>query len=181
MTTNRERAAAWVSEHCGDEAVTGDGNYAYRVDAMASLFGEVDADVTKRSADVVRTLIADLHPDMDPGLAVVIKKALAHAVKKIEAAQGTNPSPRVDWSAMTGQEVWEAISSAPQVAGPWETGEFGDMDARRALDGRIVATTLWVTPKYPEAPWRVPVATSDRGGADRILREHGWKLAGDIK
>jgi hypothetical protein len=181
MMTSRERAAAWVSENFGSEAVTGDGNYAYRVDAMASLLGEVDADVTKRSADVVRALIADLHPDTDPGLAVVIKKVLAHAVKKIEAAQGTNPRPRVDWSAMTGQEVWKAIFSAPQVAGPWETGESGEMDARRALDGQIVATTLFVMPKYPEASWRVPVATSDRGGADRILREHGWKLAGDSK
>jgi hypothetical protein len=79
---------------------------------------------------------------------------------------------------MTAAEVWRALVAAPKVAGPWEESEFGgEMYARRALDGRVIATTLWVTPKYPAAPWRVPVATADRSGADAILREHGWLLA----
>src|SRR5580692_8444914 len=78
---------------------------------------------------------------------------------------------------MTPQEVWESLIAAPKVAGPWEAGEPGEMYIRRALDHRIIATTLWVTPKYPHAPWHVPVATSDRSGADSILREHGWLLA----
>ena len=85
--------------------------------------------------------------------------------------------PRVvNWGQMTAREVWDALVSAPKIASPWEPGELGQMDVRRALDGTIVATTLWVTPRYPTAPWRVAVATSDRSGADAILREHGWLL-----
>jgi hypothetical protein len=82
----------------------------------------------------------------------------------------------VNWNGMTAREVWDALRSPPMVAGPWEPGESGEMDVRRAPDATIVATTLWVTPKYPVAPWRVAVATSDRTGADLILREHGWLL-----
>jgi len=80
---------------------------------------------------------------------------------------------------MTAREVWGALLSPPKVAGPWEIGESGEMDVRRAPDSSVVATTLWVTPKYPVAPWRVPVRTSDREGADLILREHGWMLVDD--
>jgi hypothetical protein len=83
----------------------------------------------------------------------------------------------MDWSTMTAREAWDALRSPPKVAGPWEVGGSGEMDVRRAPDGTIVATTLWVTPKYPAAPWRVPVRTDDRDGADLILREHGWMLA----
>ena len=83
----------------------------------------------------------------------------------------------MNWKEMTGRQVWEALVSAPKVAGPWEAGESGEMDVRRAIDGHIVATTLWVTPRHPQARWRVPVATSDRAGADAILIEHGWLLA----
>ena len=68
-------------------------------------------------------------------------------------------------------------ANVPKIAGPWEAGGPGEMYVRRSLDHRIIATTLWVTPKHPHAPWRVPVATSDRSGADSILREHGWLLA----
>jgi hypothetical protein len=82
----------------------------------------------------------------------------------------------VDWTAFTPSEVWAALRSPPKVAGPWEPGESGEMESRRHPDGKVVATTLWVTPRYPTAPWRVPVRTSDRDGADRILREHGWLL-----
>lgn len=84
---------------------------------------------------------------------------------------------KMDWSKMTAREVWDALRSPPKVVGPWEPEHSGDMDVRRAPDGTIIATTLWVTPKHPVAPWRVPVSTSDRDGADTILREHGWLLA----
>lgn len=30
------------------------------------------------------------------------------------------PSCRVDWSAMTPQQIWDALQSVPKVAGPWE-------------------------------------------------------------
>jgi hypothetical protein len=83
---------------------------------------------------------------------------------------------KVDWKEMAPRDVWVALRSAPQVAGPWEGGESGEMDVRRALSGTIIATTLWVTPKIPGAPWRVPVHTCDRAGADEILRAHGWIL-----
>lgn len=83
----------------------------------------------------------------------------------------------MDWSTMTAREVWDALCAPPKVAGPWEVGGSGEMDVRRATDGTIVATTLWVTPKHPVASWRVPVRTSDCEGADLILREHGWMLA----
>ncbi len=83
----------------------------------------------------------------------------------------------VEWSKLSSQEVWDSLRSAPRVAGPWEPGETGEMDVRRAIDRTIVATTLWVAPAVPSAHWRVPVPTSDRDGADKILREHGWRLA----
>jgi hypothetical protein len=78
----------------------------------------------------------------------------------------------VNWQRMTARQTWDALRFPPKVAGPWEPGDGGDMDVRRAPDSTIVATTLWVTPKHPVAPWRVPVRTSDRDGADLILREH---------
>ncbi len=81
----------------------------------------------------------------------------------------------VNWKTLTPREVWDALMSPPKVAGPWEKGASGEMDVRRVPDGTIVATTLWVVPKHP-TPWRVPIATSDRTGADAILREHGWML-----
>lgn len=58
-------------------------------ESMASVLRareKVDAEATKRSADIVRQLLADLNPNMDPPLAAVIRKALDHAVKKIEEA-----------------------------------------------------------------------------------------------
>jgi|SRR5271166_3053247 len=85
----------------------------------------------------------------------------------------------VNWKSLTPREVWDALRSPPKVAGPWEVGDGGEMDVRRAPDGSIVATTLWVVPKHPTASWRVPVATSNRAGADVILREHGWMLVDD--
>ena len=82
----------------------------------------------------------------------------------------------VDWTRATPREVWDALRAPPKVAGPWELWESGEMDVRRHPSGYIVATTLWVTPRYPAAPWRVSVSSSDRAGADLILREHGWLL-----
>jgi hypothetical protein len=80
------------------------------------------------------------------------------------------------WNDLSANEVWDALRSAPKIVGPWEAGQRGEMDVRRTLDGSIVATTLWVIPEHPKGSWRVPVATSDREGADLILREHGWLL-----
>ena len=77
--TNEERAAEWI-----DTYIEGASQGVF--DTLTALLDAVDAEATKRSADVVRTLIADLHEDMDPALAAVLRKALGHAVKKIEAA-----------------------------------------------------------------------------------------------
>jgi hypothetical protein len=79
---------------------------------------------------------------------------------------------------MTANEVWDLLHAAVRMAGPWESGQSGEMDVRRSSDGSIIATTLWVIPEHPKGSWRVPVATSDREGADLILREHGWLLTG---
>jgi len=87
IMTNRQRAIGWLKQQLfvADDDPGEDCDCA---DTLAALLDAVDAEATKRSADVVRTLIADLHEDMDPALAAVIRKALGHAVKKIEAAQG---------------------------------------------------------------------------------------------
>lgn len=85
----------------------------------------------------------------------------------------------LNWNALTPREIWDALRSPPKVAGPWEAGNGGKMDMRRASDGTIIATTLWVVPKHPTGSWRVPVLTSDRAGADAILSAHGWMLVED--
>lgn len=89
MKSNQDRAAEWIDtyvEPAPRQAV---------FDNLTALFDAVDAAATKRSADMVRTLIADLHPEMDPGLAAVVRKALGHAAKKIEQAGETTQAPKV--------------------------------------------------------------------------------------
>jgi hypothetical protein len=92
------------------------------------------------------------------------------------ADQAFHPRPPVtpkDWTGMSGIDVWEALKSAPKVAGPWESGGSGEMAVRRAFDGELIATELWVA---PTRSWRV--SAGDRAIADDILTKHGWLLAG---
>ena len=137
--------------------------------------GEVRADVDGTSSLETSVLVCDPEPSAE-------RPRRVHNARLIAAMQRALPElldiaeRGVDWGRMTAREVWDALVSAPRVASPWEPGELGQMDVRRALDGTIVATTLWVTPRYPTAPWRVAVSTADRSGADAVLREHGWLL-----
>jgi hypothetical protein len=80
------------------------------------------------------------------------------------------------WQGSSGLEVWEALTTAPLVAGPWEEGRSGEMAVRRDIHGKIVATELWVEPMGSH---RCPAG--DRILADAILEEQGWLLANPTK
>jgi hypothetical protein len=78
------------------------------------------------------------------------------------------------WAKLSHQEIWDALTRAPKIAGPWEISErSGEMDVRRSVDGCIVATTLWVKLDYPRDT-RYPAG--DRTLADEALVKNGWLL-----
>lgn len=78
------------------------------------------------------------------------------------------------WAKLSPQEIWDALTRAPKIAGPWEVSErSGEMDIRRAPGGGIVATTLWANVDYPRSS-RIPAG--DRELADEILTKNGWLL-----
>jgi hypothetical protein len=84
---------------------------------------------------------------------------------------------KVNWKAMTPQEVWDALKSAPPVAGPWtkhthsygcDCGSYppghqyhGDWSYRESVLGKEVATSH---------------STMSRESVDAGLRSSGWVL-----
>jgi hypothetical protein len=89
-----------------------------------------------------------------------------------------NTPPATPWAAMTPREIWDLFTTGHKMAGPWEYAPSMQSDARRSIDGRIIATPMSIQPigLPPAWPFRIPVPTKDRAGADAILREHGWLL-----
>ncbi len=65
----------------------------------------------------------------------------------------------VDWNTMTPREIFDALASAPKVAGPWKEG------ARRDPSGMAIV-------------WAIAWADNalGRARADARIRELGWIL-----
>jgi hypothetical protein len=102
---------------------------------------------------------------------------------------------KVDWFSMTPQEQFEAIASAPPVAGPWEP--VNDWYRRRrvysqpdVLIGNVATAFRWTAPRTGfgcDLPnWcaadirRAEFATVDeaKAAADAELVSQGWRLIG---
>jgi hypothetical protein len=86
---------------------------------------------------------------------------------------------RVDWSAMTPREVWEALKSAPKVAGPWDDRKYGRAHRIDCMGNSITfdwggenVTTLIASGAIPRFP--------DRASADAALRAAGWLLVDEV-
>ena len=71
---------------------------------------------------------------------------------------------------MTPREVWDALRTAPKVAGPWTLGE-----RREARGMRIVASETDRGVFVDACSWTV----SNRVEADALLRDAGWLLVDD--
>lgn len=96
----------------------------------------------------------------------------------------------LDWSKMSPAEIFEALKSAPKVAGPWtvERDAGGRLLApvRRSYYGATIAWEIsdcveileWVIPDSRKPPFS-NVRCSDRADADARLRELGWLLVDD--
>lgn len=95
----------------------------------------------------------------------------------------------IDWSAHTPREVWEALKTAPKVAGPWVESYPGhelSLPHRSTVDGKSIVG--WWTgergfmcvPRDMHRPEGVVVwhATLEEAQAatDKMLREAGWLL-----
>ena len=81
--------------------------------------------------------------------------------------------PTIDWSSMTPREVWDALRTAPKVAGPW--GSNGTSEFRAKPNGgawRYASRGLFN--EGDAVGW---FATRD--AADAALRDAGWLLIDD--
>jgi hypothetical protein len=98
----------------------------------------------------------------------------------------------VDWSALTAAEVFESLTSAPKVAGPWTSepeAHFPGAHARRDEDGSLVAeyfrsvhdTERWsLSFGYRVEEFncgKFDEADAARAFADATLTRLGWRLA----
>jgi hypothetical protein len=81
---------------------------------------------------------------------------------------------KVDWSTMSPREVYDAIKSAPKVAGPWTKN--GGHVYRVATDGApVVVSSHGDDGPFESGDYRLP----DRPAADAALRTAGWILVDD--
>lgn len=96
----------------------------------------------------------------------------------------------MNWQAMSPREVYEALRTAPRVAGAWEPAWIDDCNGvlvqrfpacRKTPDGH---TVVWVLNGKVQVhawallgtrPW-APVEFETRDDADRFLRSVGWVL-----
>lgn len=82
----------------------------------------------------------------------------------------------MNWKSMTAREVWDALKSAPKVAGVWTAAGIGyptTTSARHDVRGHIVA--LDYGPRGVTVSTRLG-ALPNRAAADAVLREAGWWL-----
>lgn len=89
----------------------------------------------------------------------------------------------VDWSTLTPREAFEALRTAPRVAGPWVTvrGEWVRLDARRGVVALIKGGDLCGWSTYG-VDWGLhKTLEAAKAAADRALREQGWLLVGEVK
>jgi hypothetical protein len=85
----------------------------------------------------------------------------------------------VNWKAMTTRQVWDALTAAPKIAGPWVKNE-DDRDERQYVGGahvlgEPVAFDTGRGYKVQGMPWSAPFY-DDRAEADAALRAAGWLL-----
>lgn len=83
---------------------------------------------------------------------------------------------KVDWSSMSAAEVWDALKSAPKVAGPWE--RHGLEWWRRTADG-AVAFAVPAGDAYLVHDGRTMTDVEARCRRDAQERAAGWLLVDD--
>lgn len=87
---------------------------------------------------------------------------------------------KVDWEAMTPREVFDALKSAPRVAGTWQPSIWGDgCVSRYSVWGDVVAVD-GCDPIFGIAiRGDDKFVANSRADADDRLRELGWLLVDD--
>jgi hypothetical protein len=101
----------------------------------------------------------------------------AEAVRGGVAGRAGREAVMVDWKSMTPEEVHDAITSAPRVAGQWWRSEDGHYIRTEALPGDFKGVAAWVgDDDRDSSDGETPPPYATREDADAALRAEGWVL-----